>query len=111
MAGLQEGALAGLGLGLQGKIHHPNSCFRWMLQTEATTEQRCSTGWQQAAMHQRSPAERETAELIPAQHLRGAFKGRSGERSSSRSSRVKDCGWRVCKPHLEQEPTDVRQGY
>lgn len=112
MAGLQEGALAGLGLGLQGKIHHPNSCIRWMLQTEATTERRGgekSSGvpldGNKSPCTSEAPAERETTELIPAQTLLatlGAFKGRSGERSSSRSSRVKDCGWRVCKPHLNK---------
>lgn len=52
-----------------------------------------------------APTEWETTELIPAETLLaslGAFKGRMGERSSSRSSCVKDCGWRVCKPHLNK---------
>lgn len=112
MAGLQEGALAGLGLELQGKIHHPNSCIRWMLQTEATTERRGgeeSSGvpldGNKSPCTSEAPAEWETTELIPAETLLaslGAFKGRPGERISSRSSRVKDCGWRVCKPHLNK---------
>lgn len=112
MAGLQEGALAGLGLELQGKIHHPNSCIRWMLQTEATTEWRGgeeSSGvpldGNKSPCTSEAPTEWETTELIPAETLLaslGAFKGRTGERSSSRSSCVKDCGWRVCKPHLNK---------